>query len=82
MSSPFGVAVSDRRAFSLVAFAPPRSYDHRMDPKDDERSERYRYLEPPIPLDQMIESVDTADHSDGKDDGYRDQEWLIRNTLG
>lgn len=53
-----------------------------MDPKDDERSERYRYLEPPIPLDQMIESVDTADHSDGKDDGYRDQEWLIRNTLG
>lgn len=53
-----------------------------MDPEDDERSVRYRHLEPPISLDQMIESVDTAEHPDGQDDGYRDQEWLIRNTPG
>ncbi|SFI75064.1 MULTISPECIES: hypothetical protein [Microbacterium] len=53
-----------------------------MDPKDDERSTRYRNLEPPIPFDQMIESVDAADHPDGQDDGYRDQEWLIRNAAG
>ncbi len=66
----------------VVAFAPPHSYDRRMDPKDDERSTRYRNLEPPIPFDQMIESVDAADHPDGQDDGYRDQEWLIRNAAG
>lgn len=53
-----------------------------MDPKDDERSMRYRYLEPPIPFDQMTESVDAAEHPGGQDDDYRDQEWLIRNAAG
>lgn len=53
-----------------------------MDHEDDEGSVRYRHLEPPIPVDKMIESVDVADHLGGQDDGYRDQEWLIRNALG
>ncbi|WP_296197105.1 hypothetical protein [uncultured Microbacterium sp.] len=52
-----------------------------MDPESDERA-RYRHLEPPIPFDQMIESVDVSDHSEGDDDGYRDQEWLIRTAIG
>ncbi len=53
-----------------------------MEPQDGERRARYRRLEPPIPVDQMIESVDVGGRSDTGDDAYRDQEWLIRNAPG
>lgn len=53
-----------------------------MEPESTERSARYRDLEPPIPLDQMIESVDVSERPDVQDDQYRDQEWLLRNASG
>lgn len=53
-----------------------------MEPAGEERGARYRHLEPPILFDQMIESVDAEEHSGGQDDGYRDQEWLIRHAAG
>jgi len=53
-----------------------------MEAEGADRSARYRHLEPPIPLDQMIESVDVAERASGQDDAYRDQEWLIRNAIG
>jgi hypothetical protein len=52
-----------------------------MEPEDSDPGARYRHLEPPIPLDQMIESVDAGQQPDSGDAGYRDQEWLIRNAL-
>ncbi|RLK52733.1 hypothetical protein [Microbacterium telephonicum] len=45
-------------------------------------SARYRHLEPPIPFDQMVESVDVSERFAGPDDGYREQEWLIRHVIG
>lgn len=53
-----------------------------MEPEKTGETPPYRYLEPPIPLDQMIESVDVGKHPDTTDSGYRDQEWLIRNAIG
>lgn len=77
-STPSG----NRRSSCLRVFDPTLGYHRRMDSGDDERILRYQHLEPPIPLDQMIESVDVADHPDGQDEGYRYQEWLIRNAPG
>lgn len=53
-----------------------------MKPDGVERIAGYQHLEPPIPLDQMIESVDVATNADIGDAAYRDQEWLVRHALG
>ncbi len=50
--------------------------------EESDPSGRYRRLDTPIPLDQMVETVDVAEHTDIQDDGYRDQQWLIRTALG
>ncbi|WP_298742014.1 hypothetical protein [uncultured Microbacterium sp.] len=53
-----------------------------MEHEESDPSSRFRHMEPPIPLDQMVETVDVAEHTDLPDDGYRDQQWLIRAALG
>lgn len=53
-----------------------------MEPDTSERSARYRRMEPPIRLDETVESVDVATPPVGADDAYRDQEWLIRHASG
>lgn len=53
-----------------------------MKPEESDGIAPYRYLEPPIPSDQIVESVDIGKHPDTTDSGYRDQEWLIRNAIG
>lgn len=42
---------------------------------------RFRHLDPPIAPEQMTESVDVSTPPELPDDGYREQEWLIRNAL-
>ncbi len=59
-----------------------RLYDRSMEPRSLDEGARYRHLEPPVPLDQMIESIDVSPHADPQDDAYREQEWLIRHLPG
>lgn len=58
----------------------PETYHDGMG-RDEAKQDRYRHLEPPVTPDQMMESVDTS-VLEARDDGYREQEWVLRNASG
>ncbi len=53
-----------------------------MEAESSDPRARYRRLEAPIRVDQMIESVDVAEHPGAEDDAFREQQWLIRHAIG
>lgn len=60
---------------------PVQGYDERMkDPSAEDPRFRYRHLEPPIALDQTMETVDASTAPELQDEAYREQEWLIRTV--
>ncbi|WP_336626706.1 MULTISPECIES: hypothetical protein [unclassified Microbacterium] len=53
-----------------------------MEPDTADTSVRYRRLEPPVRRDQLVESVDVANHPDLPYQPFREQEWLILHATG
>ena len=53
-----------------------------MEPDAEDTSARYRRMEPPVRRDQLVESVDVANHPGMPYQPFREQEWLIRHTAG
>lgn len=48
------------------------------DPSAEAPGSGYRHLEPPIAVDQTIETVDASTPPESQDEGYRAQERLLR----
>jgi len=48
------------------------------DPSAEDPRSRYRRLEPPIALGQTMETVDASTPPESRDEGYSEQERLLR----
>ncbi len=59
-----------------------RGYDRPMEPDAEDTSARYRRMEPPVRRDELVESVDVANHPGMPYQPFREQEWLIRHAAG
>jgi hypothetical protein len=53
-----------------------------MGSRNEETGGRYSKLEPPIPVEQMVEGVDVSPPAAERDDELREQEWVLRHANG